>query len=115
MDPFKTKIFGNTTLSGLLKEIYQTQKKRETQIFNLVMDLQPLVKDLGDATLLVPLIRDYLDMGLKNDEQLIKMATIVQRVINSSNTSETGGGFGITDKEKEELLAEYKKLKKEEK
>lgn len=112
MDPFKTKIFGNKTLSGIMKEIYTTQKKRDKQIIGLILDLKPLVKDLGDATLLVPLIKDYLDMGLKNDDQLIKMATIVQRIFSSGKTSENKGG--ISDEEKKQLLIEYKNLKKEE-
>ena len=110
MDPFKTKIFGKKTLSGVLKEIYDTQKKRDEQIVGLILDLKPLVKDLGDATLLVPLIRDYLDMGLKNDDQLIKMATIVQRILSSNNNTKEEG-LGISDREKRELLEEYKKVK----
>lgn len=114
MDPFKTTIFGKKTLSGVLKEIYDTQKKRDQQIIDLILDLKPLVKELGDATLLVPLIKDYLDMGLKNDDNLIKMATLVQRIINSSGTPESGGGIGIPDKEKAELLAEIRKIKDDE-
>ena len=111
MDPLKTKIFGNKTLSSLMKEIYDTQKTREAQIFDLIRELKPLVKDLGDATLLVPLIKDYLDMGLKNDDQLIKMATIIQRILTSSKQGEGATGLGITETEKRQLLNEYKKLK----
>lgn len=112
MDAFDTKIFGKKTLSNLMKEIYDTQKKRDSQILGLIMDLKPLVKDLGDATLLVPLIKDYLDMGLKNDDQLIKLATIIQRIVTSNSTS-NGDGLTISEEEKKQLLLEYKKVSKE--
>lgn len=111
-DAFKVKIFGRKTLSNIMKEIYDTKKHRESQIFDLILDLKPLIKDLGDATLLVPLIKDYLDMGLKNDDQLIKMATIVQRIITSNNIKESDGD-GISEQEKKDLLKEYQKLKEE--
>jgi hypothetical protein len=47
-----------------------------------------------------------MDLGLKNDEQLIKMATIIQRAIATNKTSEEG--FGMTEEEKSQLLAEVK-------
>lgn len=109
MDIFDTKIFGRKKFSTLLEEIYKNQKKREEQIFTLIQELKPLVQDLGDATLLVPLIKDYLDMGLKNDDQLIKMATIIQRVLNS-NISNSNDSLLIPESEKEALMKEYRKL-----
>ena len=100
-------VFGKKKFSDILSEIYNNQKKKEDQISGLISELKPLVQDIGDATLIVPLIKEYLEIGVKNDEQLIKMATIVQRVINNSNNEDS---MGITDSEKEELLAELDKL-----
>ena len=48
-----------------------------------------------------------MEIGVKNDEQLIKMATIVQRAL--ARTDEDGG-LGISDEEKQQLLAEMDKL-----
>ena len=85
----------------------------------MISELKPLISDIGDATLIVPLIKEYLEIGVRNDEQLIKMATIVQRVVNNSNSDDS---TGITEAEKEELLAEldniqnaYKAEKKKDK
>ena len=100
-------VFGKKKFSDILGEIYDNQKKKEKQITGLISELKPLVKDIGDATLIVPLIKDYLEIGVRNDEQLIKMATIVQRVINNSSNENS---LGITDSEKEELMAELDKL-----
>jgi hypothetical protein len=100
-------VFGKKKFSNILEEIYNNQKKKETQISGLISELKPLIKDLGDATLIVPLIKEYMEIGVRNDEQLIKMATIVQRVVNNSSNEDT---LGITEAEKEELMAELDKL-----
>ena len=100
-------VFGKKKFSDILGEIYQNQKKKETQISGLISELKPLVSDIGDATLIVPLIKDYLEIGVRNDEQLIKMATIVQRALNNSSGEDA---LGITEAEKAELLQELDKL-----
>ena len=92
-------IFGKKKFSDILSEIYDNQKKKEQQITGLISELKPLVSDIGDATLIVPLIKDYLELGVRNDEQLIKMATIIQRAVNN----DTGDGLGISDAEKRRI------------
>jgi hypothetical protein len=57
--------------------------------------------------LIVPLIKDYLEIGVRNDEQLIKMATIVQRALNNSGGEDA---LGITEAEKEELMSQLDEL-----
>jgi hypothetical protein len=66
-----------------------------------------MVSDIGDATLIVPLIKEYMEIGVKNDDALIKMATLVQRALNNTNED---GGLGISDEEKAQLLDEMEKL-----
>jgi|TARA_B110000908_G_scaffold171066_1_gene232560 hypothetical protein len=107
MSGLNSVVFGKKKFSDILNEIYNNQKKKEDQISGLISELKPLVQDIGDATLIVPLIKEYLEIGVRNDEQLIKMATIVQRVINNSSSEDS---MGITDSEKDELLAELDKL-----
>jgi len=104
---FEKTIFGVKKFSDLLEEIYNNQKRREAQVTALISELKPMVTDIGDATLIVPLIKEYMEIGVKNDDALIKMATLVQRALNS--TSEDGG-LGISDEEKAQLLEEMEKL-----
>ena len=73
-------IFKNKKFADLLEEIYDNQKKKEKQISTLISELRPLIEDTGDATLIVPLIKEYLEIGVKNDDQLVKVATIIQRI-----------------------------------
>jgi len=103
-------IFGKKSFSSLLEEIYDNQKKKEKQISALISELKPLVKEIGDATLIVPLIKEYLEIGVKNDEQLIKMATIIQRALQTSTSS---NNFSITEEEKQQLLNQIDQLKSE--
>ena len=100
-------VFKNKKFSDILSEIYDSQKKKEKQITGLISELKPLISDIGDATLIVPLIKEYMEIGVRNDEQLIKMATIVQRALNNSNSEDS---LGISEEEKAELMAELDKL-----
>jgi hypothetical protein len=106
---FDKVVFGKKKFSDILEEIYNNQKRREAQVIALISELKPMVTDIGDATLIVPLIKEYMEIGVKNDDALIKMATLIQRALNS--TSEDGG-LGISDEEKQQLLDEMEKLNK---
>ena len=107
MGKLDSLIFGKKKFSDLLEEIYKNQKRREDQVSSLISELKPLVQEIGDATLIVPLIKEYLEIGVKNDEQLIKMATIVQRAIQNQGDD---GSLGISEEEKAQLLQEIDKL-----
>jgi hypothetical protein len=110
MSSLESGIFGDKKLKDLFQEIYQNQKKKEKQISSLIDELKPLIDDIGDATLVVPLIKEYLEIGVKNDEQLIKMATIIQRCLNTDNSSNSEGGMLISEEEKSQLLNEINKI-----
>ena len=112
MGNLDTIIFKGKKFSDLLEEIYSNQKKREEQVRALISELKPLVQEIGDATLIVPLIKEYLEIGVKNDDHLIKMATIIQRVIQSQSNE---NDFSISEEEKAQLLAEIDKIDKSKK
>jgi hypothetical protein len=100
-------VFGEKKFSDILSEIYDNQNKKSVQISGLISELKPLINDIGDATLIVPLIKEYLDIGVRNDEQLIKMSTIIQRALNNSTSEDA---MGITEEEKQQLMKEIENL-----
>ena len=106
MDSSK-EIFKGKSLSDLFSEIYDNSKETKSQVRALIGELKPLIENIGDATLIVPMIKEYMEIGVKNDEQLIKMATIVQRAL---QTETAEGDFSISDEEKEQLLAAMEEL-----
>lgn len=104
---FDAEIFGSKKFSDLLKDIYENQKKKDRQINLLIADLKPLITNISDAALLVPVIKDYMEVSVKNDEHLVKLAAVIQRMV--SKTTEEGSSF-LTDEEKDALLKEIKNI-----
>ena len=101
MDPLNQILFDDKSFSDLLKEIHSNQNKKKKQLASLIAELKPLVQTLGDATVVVPLIKEYMEISVKNDDQLIKMAAIVQRL--STGTSNSGDGGLLTEEEMAQL------------
>tara|TARA_R100000008_G_C3559181_1_gene155077 strand:- start:678 stop:1052 length:375 start_codon:yes stop_codon:yes gene_type:complete len=101
MDSLNQIIFDDKSFSDLLKEIHKNQSKKSKQLASLIAELRPLITSLGDATVVVPLIKEYMEISVKNDDQLIKMAAIVQRL--STGASNSGDGGLLTEEEMEQL------------
>jgi len=87
MVDFDQIIFKNKKFSDILEDIYKKNKEKSRQIEALVADLKPLVKNLNDASLVVPLIKEYIEIGVKNDDILVKLAQIVQRSVTKEDGS----------------------------
>ena len=110
MDPLNQIIFDDKSFSDLLKEIHKNQSKKAKQLASLIAELRPLITNLGDATVVVPLIKEYMEISVKNDDQLIKMAAIVQRL--STGTSSTGDSGLLTEEEMEQLQSVAEEISK---
>jgi hypothetical protein len=108
MSQFDNVIFKNKKFSDVLEEIYNNQKKKDQQVTALISELKPLISDIGDATLVVPLIKEYMEISVKNDDILIKMAALAQRAM---ATVSAEGSLTISDEEKEQLLSAMNELK----
>jgi altronate dehydratase len=108
---FEQKIFGQKTFSDILKNIYDNSKEKEKQIKDLISGLKPLISDTQSALMVVPLIKEYLDISVKNDDSLIKMAGIVQRAM--ANSKNGGDGDFLSDAELEQLRGEVQKIGEE--
>ena len=86
-------IFKDKTLSDLLEEIHNNSSSTRNQVSSLIGELKPLIENIGDATLVVPMIKEYMEIGVKNDEHLIKMAAIIQRIESAANKGEGADFF----------------------
>ena len=103
------EIFEGKTFSSLAKDIYFNSSHKKDQINQLIKDLRAMVTDMGSATVVAPMIRDYIDVGVKNDDQLVKLSAVLQRYIGSDTSGDsTGSTGGLSDAEKEQLLANVK-------
>lgn len=107
MDFNSVTLFGKKTFADLLKEIHTNSSNKEKEIRVLIDNLKPLITSAGDAVIIVPLIKDYLDVSVKNDDLLIKMAGIVQRALNTNKSEED---FLLSDSDKEMLFQSIQEL-----
>ena len=104
------EIFKGKTLSDLFGEIYDNSKETKSQVKGLIGELKPLIENIGDATLIVPMIKEYMEIGVKNDDALIKLATIIQR-IETAQAKGDDGEFDFSDLQ--DLLEEQEALNQE--
>ena len=88
---FNQVLFKDKTFSSLLEDIYKNANRKEKEIKALIDQLKPMIQEPGDAMMLVPLLKEYMELAIKNDDALIKMAGIVQRGMNN-----TGGNVLCT-------------------
>ena len=109
MDFSSIKLFGKKNFAALLKEIHTNQKDKEVQLRSLIEGLKPLITSPGEATMIVPLIKEYMELAIKNDDALIKMAGIVQRAM---NTRAADSEELLTDEDKEMLFSSLQELDK---
>lgn len=100
------ELFKGTNFSDLMRDIYHNSKKKSRQIDGLIKELQPLISNAGDATVIVPMIKDYLEVSVKNDDALVKLAAVVQRLVTAGNKDDDGNEFGLTDEERSRLIEE---------
>ena len=98
------ELFKGVTFSDLMSDVYHNSKKKDRQINQLIAQLQPLITSTSAATIVVPLIKEYLDIAVKNDDHLVKLTAIVQRYISTKQTI-TGEGSLLSEDEKKQLLA----------
>lgn len=99
----KEELFKGTSFSDLMSDVYHNSKKKDRQINQLISQLQPLIRNASDATIIVPLIKEYLDVAVKNDDHLVKLTAITQRYISTRQTI-SGESSLLSEDEKRQLL-----------
>ena len=99
------QLFDGKNLSSLFKDIYDNQQVKKKNISEMIESLRKLIKSVGEATVIAPIIRDLIDSSIKNDDHLIKLATIAQRLAQSEAKGIGEDGW-LSESEKSQLLNE---------
>tara|TARA_B100000686_G_C16620139_1_gene878754 strand:+ start:707 stop:1084 length:378 start_codon:yes stop_codon:yes gene_type:complete len=97
------EVFEGKTLSDVFKDIYDNSNRNKEQLEVLMKEVVGFIKDGDTAVQIIPMLKEYLEINVKNDEQLVKLATIVQRLATASKQG-SEDEFGLTDQEKEQLM-----------
>lgn len=105
MADFDFELYKGKSYSDLLKDVVKNHKSKQDQIKVLIKQLTDMVSEPGDAVIVVPLIKGYLDSDIKNDEALVKLAQITQKAIAPAAAE----GSGLNDKDLELLFSDIQK------
>jgi len=108
------EIYKGKNFSDLCKDIIKNSEEKKNQIDILITDLREMIKTINDATMIVPLLKEYFDVGVRNDEQLIKLAAIIQRLMAGKVGADgDGGGMLLTDEERKQLMTTVEETAKQ--
>lgn len=111
MDLSQFELYKGKNFASLCKDIVTNQNNKRDQLDILINELRTYVKTVNDAIVIIPMIRDYFDIGVKNDEQLVKLAMVIQRIICKGNDNAEGESLTLTDEERKQLMQEVDAVK----
>lgn len=100
-------IYGDRSYSSLIQSVVESTEKRRDQVTALIEDLRILIKGPGDIPVIVPFIREYLDVGTANDGNLTKLAGILIKLSIASTAVEGDDGY-LTEEDRKQLFKEVK-------
>lgn len=103
-DPKDIDLFDGVTFSDLMKDIYYNSKIKQKKIEDLIDQLTPMMTNMSDVVLTAPIIKDYLDIGVKNDDHLLKLASVVQRYSANAAKSNSPELMLLSEDEKLQLM-----------
>jgi hypothetical protein len=103
---FDTEVFAGKTLSDMFSDVYKNTEKKREQINNFISNYLKLIRTPEDAAVLGPVIQSFLETNVKNDEHIVRLVQIAQRLAVVNNKSEDGGI--LTEEEKQQLLKNVK-------
>ena len=99
----KNEIFEGKTFQDLTKDIYENTTKRKVQIDLLISEIHGFITTIDDVVMVAPIIKEYMDTAVRNDEHLVKLAGVLQRIISKSQ-GESDESMLLSDEEKAELM-----------
>jgi len=97
------EIFDGKTFQDLTKDIYENTTKRKVQIDLLISEIHGFITTIDDVVMVAPIIKEYMDTAVRNDEHLVKLAGVLQRIISKSQ-GESDESMLLSDEEKAELM-----------
>ncbi len=98
------KIFGDKNFSDLSQEIYENNKLKKTQIDLLIQEVHGYIQGIEDIAIVGPIIKELMDVGIKNDDNLVKLATLYQRIMSKQPIDDSDVSL-LSEEEKEQLMA----------
>ena len=105
----KNEIFEGKTFQDLTQDIYTNAVNKKKQIDLLISEIHGFITTIDDVILVAPIIKEYMEVSVKNDEHLVKLAGVLQRIISKSQ-GESEESSLLSDDEKEELMSTLQEI-----
>ena len=100
-----TELYDGKSLADLFAEIHKNTDSKRLQINQFILKLVQLIRTAEDAAVIGPVVQGFLEVNVKNDEHLVRIAQIAQRIVAVGNkTSGNGMDSLLTAEEKQDLL-----------
>ena len=99
----ENEIFEGKSFQDLTKDIYENSKNKKLQIDLLIQEVHGMITTIDDAVMVAPIIKEYMDVSVKNDEHLVKLAGVLQRIMAKSQ-GESEESSLLSDDEKADLM-----------
>ena len=97
------EIFKGKTFQDLTKDIYENTTNKKKQIDLLISEIHGFIQTIDDVVMVAPIIKEYMEVSVKNDEHLVKLAGVLQRII-SKSTGVNEESMLLSESEKEDLM-----------
>lgn len=107
IDTSNINVFPGKSLGDLLEDIYNNSVEKQERLEGLIDQLADLIDEPEHANLIVPLIKEYEEVAVQNNKQLIEIAKITQRLesayVRSSDNEESVSAGQLSDAEKNQI------------
>jgi len=105
------EIFKGKTIADLVEEVYNKHKNQDSTIKQEIMRLADMIETPGDAIVIVPLLKGFMDSSLKNDEVLLKLLNLFQKAAENKKGDDSADSGVLTEKDIEQLFADVTNIK----
>ena len=100
----ENEIFEGKTFQDLTKDIYENTTKKKLQIDLLIQEIHGFITTIDDVVLVAPIIKEYMEVSVKNDEHLVKLASVLQRIFSKATNADDDDALVLSESEKEQLM-----------
>ena len=85
-------------------KIHAATPNKKKQIDLLISEIHGFIQTIDDVVMVAPIIKEYMEVSVKNDEHLVKLAGVLQRII-SKSAGVNEEAMLLSDSEKDELMS----------
>jgi hypothetical protein len=103
-----SELYDGKSLADIFSEIHKNTDSKRAQINSFIMKMVQLIRTPEDAAVIGPIVQGFLEVNVKNDEHLVRVAQIAQRIVAVGTKSQTTLDGLLTEEEKTALLGDLK-------